>query len=84
MKWVAEGMVVYRPDRAGSLRVHQTTGEVERVEFFEPQQRGVVLVAAGNDARVRFDDGTESWERVDNLLSEAQVAQDAARMLGAD
>jgi len=68
MDYANEGMEVFAPLRYGNS-----------VSFV----RGVVLVAAGHKARVLFDDGDDLWMDVTRLYTEKQVADDAARRLGA-
>lgn len=59
-------------------------GMVVFISTHQGFKRCVVLVAAGNDARIKRDeDGFEFWVPVDSLFSEEAVAKEAARRLGA-
>lgn len=74
MRWVSDGMVVF---------VRFGFGEVRYL------RRGTVTCASGNHARVAVEGDdperkAELWLRVDELISEEEVALDAARRLGAE
>lgn len=59
-------------------------GQVVYLSTHHGFERCVVLVAAGNDARIKRDgDGFEFWVPVDSLFTEEAVAKEAARRLGA-